>query len=74
MTRNDTPCNLEWSIRPRSGTDSAQCDWGIRILLYATSYINAQYIPLTYKTCLLSLAVLIEVPKSILCKDKWRQN
>ncbi len=29
MTRNDTPDKLEWSIRPRSGTDSAQWDWGI---------------------------------------------
>ncbi len=29
MTRNDTPDKLEWSIRPRSGVDSAQCDWGI---------------------------------------------
>ncbi len=30
MTRNDTPDKLEWSIRPHSGTDSAQWDWGIR--------------------------------------------
>ncbi len=30
MTRNDTPDKLEWSIRPRSGTDSAQWDWGIK--------------------------------------------
>ncbi len=29
MTRNDTPDKLECSIRPRSGTDSAQWDWGI---------------------------------------------
>ncbi len=31
MTRNDTPDKLEWSIRPRSGTDWAQCDWGISV-------------------------------------------
>ncbi len=30
MTRNDTPDKLEWSIRPRLGTDSAQWDWGIK--------------------------------------------
>ncbi len=29
MTRNDTPDKLEWSIRLRSGTDSAQWDWSI---------------------------------------------
>ncbi len=33
MTRNDTPDKLEWSIRPRSGLDSAQWDWGITIQL-----------------------------------------
>ncbi len=30
MTRNDHLNKLEWSIRPRSGVDSAQWDWGIR--------------------------------------------
>ncbi len=29
MTRNDMPDKLEWSIRPRSGVDSAQWDSGI---------------------------------------------
>ncbi len=29
MTRNDTLDKLKWSIRPRSGTDSAQWDLGI---------------------------------------------
>ncbi len=29
MTRNDTPNKLEWSIRPRSGVDSAQWDWAL---------------------------------------------
>ncbi len=29
MTRNDPPNKLEWSIRPYSGVDSAQWDWGI---------------------------------------------
>ncbi len=29
MTKNDTPDKLEWSIRPRMGTDSAQWDRGI---------------------------------------------
>ncbi len=52
MTRNDTPDKLEWSIRSRSGTDSAQWDWGItydrgRVGLLSTSYnkrsdINSQ--------------------------------
>ncbi len=29
MTRNDPPNKLEWSIRPWSGVDSAQWEWGI---------------------------------------------
>ncbi len=28
MTSNDTLDKLEWAIGPRSGTDSAQWDWG----------------------------------------------
>ncbi len=31
MTRNDPLNKLEWSIRPHSGVDSAQWDWGIRL-------------------------------------------
>ncbi len=38
MTRNDTPDKLEWSIRPCSGVDSAQWDWG-------TSMINNRLVP-----------------------------
>ncbi len=30
MDWNDHPNKLEWAIRPRSGVDSAQRDWGIR--------------------------------------------
>ncbi len=30
MTRNDPPDKLEWSIRPCSGVDWAQWDWGIK--------------------------------------------
>ncbi len=33
MTRNDTPDKLEWSIRPRSGTDSATVGQGHNIHL-----------------------------------------
>ncbi len=29
MTRNEPLNKLEWSIRPRSGVDSVQWDWGI---------------------------------------------
>ncbi len=29
-TRNDPPNKLEWSIRPPSGVDLAQWDWGIK--------------------------------------------
>ncbi len=44
MTRNDTPDKLEWSIRPRSGTDSAQWDWGIRIeILTRVSQCDVDY-------------------------------
>ncbi len=40
MTRNDTPDRLEWSIRPHSGVDSAEWDWGIIMdsLPYIASY------------------------------------
>ncbi len=31
MTRNDPLNKLEWLIRPRSGVDSTQWDWGIMV-------------------------------------------
>ncbi len=40
MTRNDTPDKIEWSIHPRSGTDSAQWDWGITHRLLHSRYLN----------------------------------
>ncbi len=39
MTRNDHPNKLEWSIRPRSGVDSAQWEWGISIVVSLHSII-----------------------------------
>ncbi len=38
MTRNDHPNKLELSIRPHSGVDSAQWDWGISTTLSGTKW------------------------------------
>ncbi len=31
MTMNEPPNQLEWFIRARSGVDSGQWDWGIKV-------------------------------------------
>ncbi len=52
MTRNDTPDKLKWSIRPRSGVDSAQWDWGINkntLLYYSLPFINECHLVLINK-------------------------
>ncbi len=40
MTKNDHPNKLELSIRPHSGVDSAQWDWGISIKKTKTMLIT----------------------------------
>ncbi len=67
MTRNDTPDKLEWSICPRSGVDSAQWDWGIRVKeLHSSMHCIRIKTLLLHALCQGKMAPLLHV----LCQDK----
>ncbi len=85
MTRNDHPNKLELSIRPHSGVDSAQWDWGIKnrcknIGFYSIFQLSILPLLNNYRyNCdtISSVSVVksVESPTNIVCrglmKDLW---
>ncbi len=71
MTRNDHSNQLELSIRPCSGVDSGQCDWGITL-------VHSQPIPSAGKyqhslciRCLVKLLIPIEIYIVMSCYTRY---